>query len=239
MRSLLLVRPHSDAALAAALAAGADAVTVDFTGSLTVAERDAHRRRTADYLRRRGAHGRFFVRVNALASGLTSDDLDAVVPARPHAIVLAGATGIAEVVRLSALLRPREAMAGIADGATAILAVAADTPAGVLALDSFAAGSRRLIGIAWDETALRSTLASRAPRRAPLPDPLRLARALTVVAAAAGGVAAIDTAVSAGSDLAALERDTRQARDDGFSAKFAADADQVAVINRVFAASNR
>ena len=56
---------------------------------------------------------RLFVRVNAIASGLIDEDLDAVVPARPDAILLPKAEGGASLVHAEAKLAAHEAIAGL------------------------------------------------------------------------------------------------------------------------------
>ena len=62
------------------------------------------------------------MRVNGLDTGLTDADLDAIVPARPDAILLPKAEGGASVIHADAKLTAREAIAGIDDGHIKILA---------------------------------------------------------------------------------------------------------------------
>ena len=222
LRSLLIVSPDSDRSLDQAAASGADALILD------VAEaRSEALRRTAGFL---GAArpGAVFVRVGPLAAAHTTAVLDALVPARPTGIVLAGAEGGADVTRLSALLRPREAIAGIDDGTTRIIALATDTPAGLLALASYGDASRRLMALAWDDRPLAEALGAEDTSEVALS-----ARTGTLVAAAAAGVAALDRPFR-GSDLAALQAEAEAARRAGFSGKLACRPDQIAVINAAF-----
>ena len=154
--------------------------------------------------------------------------LDALIPARPTGIALAGAEGGADVTRLSALLRPREAMAGIDDGATRVIALATDTPAGLLALASYGDASPRLMALAWDDQPLAEALGAEDTSQVALS-----ARTGTLVAAAAAGVAALDRPFP-GSDLGALQAEAEAARRAGFSGKLACRPDQIAVINAAF-----
>ena len=132
LRSLLLVTPDNDQSFDRALASVADALIVD-----VAAMGEEALRRTAAFLA--GARREtVFVRVGPLAVAHTVAALDALVPARPAGVALAGAEGGADVTRLAALLRPREAMAGIDDGATRIIALATETPAALLALGTYA-----------------------------------------------------------------------------------------------------
>ena len=65
--------------------------------------------------------------------------------------------------------------------------------------------------------------------------PYRLARDLTLLAAAAAGVAAIDTAFADLSDVEGLRAEAEAARRDGFAGKMAVNAVQAHIINHVFA----
>ena len=129
-------------------------------------------------------------------SGETDADLDAVMAGAPDAILLPGSLGAASVQQLSAKLAVREADFGLADGATRIIAVA-DTAQSLFDMGSYRGSSARLIGIAWS-----AELPARRYRRrdataihpAITLGPYRLARDLTLLAAASAGVAAIDAA---------------------------------------------
>lgn len=235
MRSLLLVAADSDAALHRALASGADVVVIDIADAAP-ANRPGVRRRAAAFTAANRQTVRLFVRVAPLSSGDIVGDLDAIVPAHPHGIVLPKSMGGTDVTRLSAMLRPREARAGIADGAIAIVAMAADTPAGLFGLGTYRGATRRLVGIAWDANALAKELGCATDA-----GPARLARALVPAAAAAAGVAAIDSPGAATDDQPGSNQAADQAAADGFTGKFTRQPDAVAGINRAFAAaaSNR
>ena len=221
LRSLLLVTPSTDRALERAAASGADALIID-----VAAAKAAALRRTATFLG--GAwDGAVYLRLGADSAGMTAV-LDALMPHRPAGIALAGSTGGADVTRLSALLRPREAMAGIADGATRIIAFATDTPVGLLALATYAGASARLAALAWDDAALAEALGAE-----DVSEVARAARTGTLVAAAAAGVAALDRPFR-GRDPHALRAEADAARRAGFGGKLALAADQVAVINQAF-----
>jgi citrate lyase subunit beta/citryl-CoA lyase len=222
LRSLLLVSPDSDRSLDQAAQSGADGLIVDVAEAGTEALR-----RTAGFLQA-ARPGAVFVRVGPLAARHTMAVLDALVPVRPTGIALAAAEGGADVTRLSALLRPREAIAGIDDGATRIIALATDTPAGLLALATYRDASRRLMALAWDDRPLAEALGAEDIDGVAL-----AARSATLVAAAAAGVVALDRPFR-GSDLAALQAEAEAAGRAGFSGKLALAADQIAVINAAF-----
>ncbi len=222
MRSLLVVPAGNGQAMEQASRAAADILVLDLAHDL-----HADLRRASRFLEApRSAP--VFVRVAPLESGKTASQLDAIMPARPDGIVLTGSRGGTDVTRLSALLRPREAMAGIEDGATHIIAMATDTPAALFDMASYRDASARLTGLAWDTEVLAIALGA-----TDIADLERTARTTTLIAAAAAGVVAIDSPFR-GSDLSELETGAIAARNRGFGAKIALNPDQVPVINAVF-----
>ena len=131
----------------------------------------------------RPARPRLFVRVNGLTTGLIDADLDAIVPARPDAILLPKAEGAAAMVEADAKLAAREAAAGIAGGHVKIVAQAIETVAGIFLAGTFRNSSKRLIGLTWGPEDLMAELGAEANRDADghLTEPYRLARAILPV----------------------------------------------------------
>ena len=100
MRSLLFVPADGGSKLDKAFASGADAVIVDLEDSIAIDRKDAARASAAAFIKKAVAQAkrpRLLVRVNGIATGLTDADLDAIVPARPDAILLPKAEGGASV----------------------------------------------------------------------------------------------------------------------------------------------
>ena len=232
MRSLLIALGDDEARLAAALESEADAVAIDL--DVAQAARAAAREAAARVLKARGPGRRpaVMVRLSALDDGDNDLDLDAVVGLAPAAVLLPKAVGGASVQRLSARLAVREAKSGIGHGATRIIATV-DTAAAFLNLASLPGSSARLVGLAWEAAAFRADMGAE-PHADPRTGPWRLARDLTLVAAAAAGVAAIEAGFP-GADPEELRAEALQGRRDGFAAKIALDPDQARIINRVFA----
>src|SRR5262245_13672401 len=130
MRSLLFVPADGGRKLDKAMTSRADALIIDLEDSVAPDGKAAARKSVADFLK--GAltlanRPRLLVRINGLATGLADDDLDAVVPARPDAIMLPKAEGGAGVVHADAKLAVREALAGLPDGHVRIVAIATET----------------------------------------------------------------------------------------------------------------
>lgn len=159
--------------------------------------------------------------------------LSLVVPHRPDAIVLSGATCGADVQKADVMLSVEEAKAGLKVGHTAILALAGDNPSGPLSAASFAGKSNRLAGLAWNPTALAAGLAMAvSPRRLPLPSGLATARGLTLLGAASAGVAAIDW-LDRDADMDVAVEMCRSSLADGFSAMICERPEHVATVNRL------
>jgi citrate lyase subunit beta/citryl-CoA lyase len=179
------------------------------------------------------------VRINGFATGLADADLDAVVPARPDAIMLPKAEGGADVIRADAKLSAREALAGLPDGHIKIVAIATETATALFLAGTYSGASARLEGLTWGAEDLSAELGAQANRDGDgrFLDPYRLARALCLAGAAAARVQAIDTVAVDFRNAAALRRETEEARRDGFTGKMAIHPAQVPVINEVFTPS--
>ncbi len=228
MRSILVV-PAAPASVTSALASEADAIAIDLLGR----DDDARRAALKVLELAREAGKTALVIIRPLASGLADADLDAVMPGRPRAIILPDAIGGRDVQHLGAKLAVREAESDLADGSTGILALAADSPAAIFELGSLARATRRLIGVGRDERRLAQSLGLSITEEE-MPAPLRVARGLAVLAAAAAGAPAFDSAEPG--DGAFFAHACARAARDGFAGKFALTPDQARMINAAFPA---
>ena len=239
MRSLLFVPADGGRKLDKAMASGADAVIVDLEDSISVERKAAARKNAVDFLNdavKLLKRPRLLVRVNGFATGLTDADLDAVVPARPDAIMLPKAEGGAAVVRTDAKLAAREAIAGLPDGHIKIVAIATETAASLFLAGTYTGSSARLQGLTWGAEDLSVELGAEVNRDAVgrFFAPYQLARALCLAGAAAAQVQAIDTVSVEYHNVPAVRREAEEARRDGFTGKMAIHPAQVEVINEVF-----
>jgi citrate lyase subunit beta/citryl-CoA lyase len=239
MRSLLFVPADGGRKLDKAMASGADAVIVDLEDSVAAERKAEARKSAAAFLQdavKAASRPRLLVRVNGFATGLTDADLEAIVPARPDAIMLPKAEGGAGVVHADAKLAAREAMSGLPDGHIKIVAIATETASALFLAGTYGGASARLEGLTWGAEDLSAELGAETNRDAEgrFLDPYRLARALCLAGAAAARVQAIDTIAADFRNLALLRRETEEARRDGFTGKMAIHPAQVPVINEVF-----
>jgi citrate lyase subunit beta / citryl-CoA lyase len=242
MRSLLFVPADGGRKLDKAMASGADAVIVDLEDSVSPAGKAAARKSAADFLSdavKLPTRPRLLVRVNGFATGLTDADLDAVVPARPDAIMLPKAEGGAAVVHADAKLAAREAIAGLPDGHVKIIAIATETATSLFLAGTYGGSSARLQGLTWGAEDLSLELGAEVNRDAVgrFFAPYQLARALCLAGAAAAQVQAIDTVSVDYHNVGAVRREAEEARRDGFTGKMAIHPAQVPIINEVFTPS--
>ena len=241
MRSLLFVPGDSEKKLEKGLASEADILLIDLEDSVGAERKQAARDITAAFLRanRGTASPRLFVRINDLSSGLADDDLGAIMPAVPEGILLPKSNSGKDVTRLSAKLNVHEARSGAKEGSTQILAIITETAIGTLSAATYPDSSARLMGLSWGAEDLSAAIGARAVRNETgiYTDAFRLARAVTILAASAAEVAAIDTVYINYRDSAGLARECAEAERDGFTAKLAIHPAQVPIINEAFTPS--
>jgi len=241
MRSLLFVPGDSERKLEKGFASQADVVIVDLEDSVAPQNKAAARAVAASFIaqHRPATKAAIYVRVNDLTSGLTDDDLAALVGAQPDGIMLPKSNSGQDVQHLSAKLRVHEARSGLPDGAIRILPIITETAAGVLAAATYAGTGSRLSGLTWGAEDLSAAIGARQVRdgNGRYTDVFRLARALTLLAASSAEVAAVDTVFPNFSDMAAFEAECVEAERDGFTAKMAIHPAQVPVINKAFTPS--
>src|ERR1700737_3148615 len=165
MRSLLFVPADSERKLARARQSGADALILDFEDSVVPANRPAARVQARAFLDESSDAGfRRYVRINPLASGAALDDLAAVLPGKPHGILLPKC--LPEDVRtLDHYLTAFEAAFGLTPGAVRIIAIATETPAAIFALGRYAGLSARLASATWGAEDLGACLRRRRNRQ--------------------------------------------------------------------------
>ncbi|RZF66168.1 CoA ester lyase [Sphingomonas populi] len=243
LRSWLFVPGDSEKKLAKVDGCGADAVILDLEDSVAPANKGMARDLVAAFLKARPRDGRtvqVWVRVNPFDTGLTADDLAAIVPGDPDGIMQPKIDGPEDVRALSAQLDTLEAEHGLAAGAIRILPVATETPLAPFRLGDFAtAGLTRLAGLTWGAEDLSAALGASTNLGADgaWAFTYQMVRSLTLLAAHAAGVPAIDTLYVDFRDDAGLRAASRAARAEGFSGRLAIHPAQVAGINAAFSPS--
>lgn len=213
MRSLLVVPAGSARAVAEAGTSGADLLILDLAAGPPETARVLAREAVERFA------GRAAVLIRPLGTSLAEYDLAAVMPARPAAIVLPRCEDGADVGHLAARLAVHEADHAIPDGATAIIALATQTPRALFGLGTYdRAGPRlaALVGCGSDDATTRTLMRA---------------------GAYAAGVPAIAGAFGDTRDGDGLADAALRAAVDGFAGMLAVHPGQVATIKAAFAPS--
>jgi citrate lyase subunit beta / citryl-CoA lyase len=237
-RSFLFVPADSERKLAHGLESGSDALILDLEDSVAAANRPGARRIAREFLEANGS-GKIvrYVRVNPLASGLALDDLAATVAGRPDGVLLPKCTPD-DVGTLDHYLSAFEAASGAPVGTTKIVAIATETAEAVFALGHYKGSSPRLEAITWGAEDLSACIGGSNRRLDGTYDgPYLLARSLCLLAAAAAGVAALDTIYTDFRDPTGLQAECAAAKRSGFIGKMAIHPAQIAAINEAFSTS--
>ena len=208
MRSLLFVPGDSEKKLEKGFASEADVVIVDLEDSVALENKATARKAASNFLSRGAERSSqaIYIRVNDLSTGLTDDDLAALIPARPDGIMLPKSNSGRDVQQLSAKLRVHEAENDLPDGAIRILPIITETAIGVLSASTYANATSRLSGLTWGAEDLSAAIGARTARDEDgrYTDIFRLARTVTILAASAAEVAAIDTVFPNFRDMSGL-----------------------------------
>ncbi len=234
LRSLLFVPGDRPERIEKALLAGADAVILDLEDSVTAARKPAAREAVASVLARSGRATTIFVRINPLDDEAAALDLDAVAAGRPDGIVLPKAEGARSLADLDGRLL------ALGDGTARILPIATETPAAMFRLGEYAGVTSRLVGITWGAEDLPAAIGAATARESDgsYTPPYQLARSLTLFAAAAAGVAAIETVFPDFRDRADLFAYASLAARDGFTGMMAIHPAQIEPIHAAFTPSD-
>lgn len=239
-RSWLFVPGDSERKLAKCWSSGADAIIVDLEDSVTAENKSAARSSAAHAIRQAriaGVSKPIVVRLNALQTGLTEDDIAATIGAGADGYVVpkvANASDVAEVARILAAAETS------AHEPMALIPIATEVPEAIFRLHEIARAHERVTGIFWGMEDLGTEIAARRTRRpnGEILEPFRTVRSLALFAAAAAGIACVDTPYVDMADADGLGREATEASWVGFSGKLAIHPSQVAVINDAFSPSS-
>ncbi len=230
-RSVLYVPGNRPRMLAKAPTLPADAFVLDLEDSVPPEEKAEARRLVREAL----LSGTFasrtvLVRINGLASGLTQDDLAAVVVDGLFGVDVPKVETPEEVQEVEEMLAWAEGRAGLPRG-TLRVSIGIESPAGLLRVEAIGRASRRLLSLGLGAEDFTFNLGT---QRSPTGEELFFPKALVALVARALGVQALDTIYPDFRDPEGLIREAKLARQLGFNGKYAIHPDQLEPINRVF-----
>jgi citrate lyase subunit beta/citryl-CoA lyase len=233
-RSLLFVPGSTPERIAKAIATEADGVILDLEDAVAPVQKPQAREWVVAALRRVDFRGHErVVRVNPLEGPYGRDDLAAVVPAAPDALLLPKAGSAAELRRIDDEVTRLERAAGFEPGRIRFHLLI-ETVVGVLDVAALARGSPRNAALFFGAGDLvRETRGRLVPSRAS--ELYGLSQVL--FAARAAGLDALDTPYFELGNAAGLEAHTRFAADLGYDGKAVIHPKQIEVVNRLFTPS--
>lgn len=240
LRSLLFVPADSERKFTKAREVGADALILDLEDSVAPSRKPAARAIVEKLLEDKSPRDwSFFVRVNGLETGLTLEDLAAIVKPGLDALLIPKTNGATDLERIGHYLDALEAKVGMKPCAVKFAIVSTETPKAMFNLGSYVPAHPRLVGLTWGAEDLAAALGAIDNKEGDgaWTFPYKVARAHCLFAAAAAEVSPLDTLYANFKDPEGLERDCRASRRDGFTGRIAIHPDQIATINRCYAPS--
>jgi citrate lyase subunit beta/citryl-CoA lyase len=233
-RSLLYVPGDKEAMLAKAAGRGADGVILNLEDAVAPANKDLARQAVARLLQSLDfGRAEAIVRINPPDAEFGYRDLLAVVPQRPHAILLPKVSSVEEVRFVAWTIERLEGLHGLPAGQIKVMCMI-ESAAGVLNAVAIAACHPRVAALVFGATdfSLEVGCVIAEEDRALLP-----AASHIILAARAAGIDAVDTPFMKLDDPAGLARSSRRARELGFDGKSAIHPAQIAPINAAFSPS--
>src|SRR6201984_2148760 len=240
LRSLLFVPADSERKFAKATGIGADALILDLEDAVAPARKAFARTAVKELLGGGARDWSFLVRINPFGTGLTLEDLAAVVRPGLDGILIPKVNGIEDVDLISHYVDVLEVAAGVIPGHVRLLVVAMETPAAMIGFHGYARKNKRLLALTWGAEDLSAALGALTNKEADgsWSFPYQVARAQCLFAAGAAGVAALETLYADFRDREGLAQSCKIARRDGFVGRIAIHPDQVATINACFTPSD-
>jgi len=234
LRSLLIMPANRADMLAKSPSYGADALAFDLEDSVPIAEKPKARVLAREYIEKHRANNAIYVRVNSLRTGMTADDLDAVVTDGLLGIRLTKVDSADEIREVDRMLTELEKQRGLTAGSIGI-GPSLESAKGVWFAYEILAASPRLFcvvaGTAQDGD-LQSDLGYQ--WTAAGEEVLYIRSRILLAARAAGVEQVLDGSYANIRDPAGLRACCEAARRLGYRGKSIIHPNQVEIVNRAF-----
>lgn len=233
-RSVFFIPGGSERLLAKAPGIRADVVVFDLEDAVPMAEKARARELVRAHLKSVGPGSRAYCRVNGWETGLTFDDLEAVVHGGLAGVSLSKCEGPGDVRSLDAALGGLEQSQGLPPGSVEIQLFIESARGLVQAYDAATSCPRvRSLILGALDYARDMGLSPKSESAG-----LAHARAALAVAARAAGCLPIDHVYVDYHDLEGFERSTREGKDLGYAGRMLFHPSQIEPCHRVFAPSD-
>lgn len=235
LRSVLYFPANNVRAAVKAATLLTDAVIFDLEDAVAIDDKESGRivaRALVKLVKRRGIHA--FVRVNALGTGLTADDIKFAVTEGLDAVVLPKTESESDVAELIRMLDEAEKKAGLASGSVKLVPLI-ETAKGVVNTYQIVSSGDRIVAVAFGAGDYCRDLGRDVNSVSPEEIELLYARSHIVNASRAAGVIAIDTPfLGSLTDREAFLREIDLAVRLGFKGKQCIHPSQTEPVNRMF-----
>jgi citrate lyase subunit beta/citryl-CoA lyase len=231
LRSLIFVPGNRANMLERGLGFAADVVMVDLEDSVPPGEKQAACDLAVEWVPKLVAAGkRVMVRVNSLDTGLISRELSAVVSPNLAGISVGKGDTAWDLQQVDQLMAPLEANARIVAGSIKVIPWI-ETAMAIVHVYEMARASQRIVGIAFGGEDYTNDMGV---IRSDFGEECYYARSAVAVAARAAGVAGLDGPFVGFRDPDGLRTDAGNARQMGYTGKFAIHPAQIDIINETF-----
>ena len=238
LRSMLFVPGNSMRMITKAATLAADAIILDLEDAVPLPDKGTARIMVRDSIKAIKSGGSAaFVRVNALTTNLTSEDLKFVCVDGLDGIMLAKTEAKSDVVELAGMLEEKERSLGLKKGSLLIVPLI-ESAKGVVNAYEIASASERVVAVAFGAGDYYRDLGRSVSFLSPEQTELLYARAQIVNGSRAAGVQAIDTPfLGLLTDREGFMRETTLALQLGFKGKLLIHPAQIDFVNKTFSPS--
>ena len=231
LRSLIFVPGNRENMLERAQEFAADVIMVDLEDSVPPGEKVNARGVAQGWAPRLVKPGRkVMVRCNALDTGLTRDEMTAVIGPGLYGFSVGKTESVWDLQEIDRIIGPLEASAGLDPGSVKVIPWIESAKA-VMDAREMALASPRVVAIAFGAEDYTNDMGV---QRTDDGEEVYVPRSMTAIAARAAGVASLDSPYVAFRNPEGLEQDAAVARRLGYTGKFAIHPSQIETINRTF-----
>ena len=234
LRSLIFVPGNRRDMLEKARDFSADVIMVDLEDSVPPAEKLNARQIVREIAPTLSGWGpNIMVRLNSLDTGLTRDELSAVIGPYLYGISVGKVESTWDIRECDRITSVLEAEAGLEPGHLKIIPWIENSRA-IMRVYDIATASPRVVGVAFGAEDYTDDMGV---QRTDEGEEVYFPRAMVALAAKAAGVAALDSPYVRYGDQEGLKKDTELGLKLGFKGKFAIHPAQLDIINRLFSPS--
>ncbi len=213
-----------------------DALVLDLEDSVTPDNKDSARKAITQWLKT-VSFGRIerMVRMNPLDSPWGMADLEATMEGRPDSYMVPKVCTKEDLLKVDSIVTELERQYGYPAGGVKFLALATETPQGLLNIRDLG-GCPRVDSMSWGAEDLAAAIGAMRNRdeAGHFLEVFRYARIMTLLAATAADVQPIDTVFVDVKDSAGLRRECQEGAAMGYTGKITIHPSQIEVVNQVF-----